>query len=126
MSMLKFLLQPMLENAINHGLKNVRTGGKIGINVFSEKDDLKIVIWDNGNQMSEQDVTYWNHILESENASYVPGDEFDEAEWETIGLRNVNARIKGFYGPDYGVHIEKKNRNTEVYLDLKRIDSERS
>ena len=126
MSMLKFLLQPMLENAINHGLKNVRTGGKIGINVFSEKDDLKIVIWDNGNQMSEQDVTYWNHILESENASYVPGDEFDEAEWETIGLRNVNARIKGFYGSDYGVHIEKKNGNTEVYLDLKRIDSERS
>ena len=37
MSMLKFLLQPMLEKAINHGLKNVRTGGKIGINVFSEE-----------------------------------------------------------------------------------------
>lgn len=125
-NMLKFLLQPMLENAINHGLKNTRTGGKIGINVFSEGNDLKIVIWDNGGQMSELEVEYWNRILESENASYALEDEFDEDEWETIGLKNVNARIKGYYGKDYGVHVEKKNGYTEIYLNLKIIDIERS
>ncbi|WP_230399314.1 sensor histidine kinase [Novisyntrophococcus fermenticellae] len=126
LNMLKFLLQPMLENAINHGLRNTRTGGRIGINVFREGNDLKLVIWDNGGQMTEQEVENWNQILESENASYVLEDEFDEVEWETIGLKNVNARIKGYYGKDYGVHVEKKNGDTEIYLDLKIIDTERS
>ena len=115
--MIKFVLQPILENAITHGLKN-KSGGKIGIDVYTSLDQLFIVVWDNGGNISKDEAERWNIILQDDTASNMM-DESGKNEWDSIGFRNVNARIKGYYGNEYGLSIETSDHNiTKIRFHL--------
>lgn len=119
LTMLKFLLQPILENAISHGLKNTRSGGKILVDIRVAADLLQITICDNGGQIKEVQAENWNEILKNDTADLMMDDPVD-GNWENIGLRNVNARIKSYYGNEYGIHIEAaENSTTKVHLFLR-------
>lgn len=113
--MLKFLLQPLLENAISHGLSDKRTGARIEICAEVIEKDLMISVMDNGIGMDEETCEKWNRRLKD-------GDVDDRSEREDdngIGLVNVNSRIKNFYGQAYGIKIlSKKNEYTKVILRL--------
>lgn len=101
---IKFILQPIIENSIFHGILPSERKGKIRIKI-QKKDYLKIRIIDNGVGLeNDQD---WK------NAS-VNGSMHNH-----IGLNNINHRIKLFYGGQYGVTIKsKRNIGTVVEVNL--------
>lgn len=91
--MLKFLLQPMVENYFTHGLRDKRVNVQIPISGRREDGDIYLSIYDNGTGMSAQVCAGWNRRLQD-------GDSRDKTD--NIGLINVNARIRSFYGAPYG------------------------
>ncbi len=96
----KFLLQPIVENSIKHGLKEKNGAGQIVVHVDRKDDYLEIVIMDDGVGMSEEKTKQLNAKLKS--SKYT----IDAVEEEvSVGVRNVYERIKLTCGPEYGFEI---------------------
>ncbi len=90
----KLILQPLVENAIYHGIKQKRGAGHIDIRVTLEDDRLIIYVRDNGVGMSEEKCAQLNADLRaSRNTQYEHG----------YGIYNVNDRIRLSYGDAYGL-----------------------
>ena len=95
---LPLLLQPVVENAILHGLEEKEKGGLIHILVrkqLEEEELLCIEVSDNGNGMTEEALAFLQSTIE----------EKDISRNKSIGLYNINQRIKLTYGQKYGVKI---------------------
>lgn len=92
---LKLSLQPILENAIYHGIKPKREHGRIEIFAYIKDDILNVEVYDNGLGMDEEQVISLNNEMKSELSM----------EGEHIGIKNVNQRIKLLFGNEYGVQI---------------------
>lgn len=111
-------LQPIVENAIIHGCEMKR--GKSVIQIYSSSDDtyLYIKVIDNGIGIEEAKLNSLN--TELSNVTSVEGPEPESISIiESIGLINVNKRIKLKYGDDYGLHIDSsKSDGTQVVLKL--------
>ncbi|WP_295252567.1 sensor histidine kinase [uncultured Catenibacterium sp.] len=90
----KLSIQPLLENAIYHGMEGMYDDGEIIISVYEEEGNIKIDIADNGLGMSEEKLDYIMHnkVVSSKRGS-------------GIGVRNVNERIQLIYGKQYGISI---------------------
>jgi two-component system sensor histidine kinase YesM len=99
---LKLTLQPLVENALYHGIKNKRNGGTIIVRAQQFDDDLlQIQIEDNGIGMTPERLTQIRALLD--------GDAGDEVISESgYGVNNVNQRIKLYYGKAYGLTIESE------------------
>lgn len=106
---LPLLLQPIVENAFIHGLEGIRGPGTINV-VIEEKDkSLVITVEDNGAGINEEKMDYLHSMLE----------ESENDVKTSIGLRNVNSRIKLYYGSEYGVRISSRlNEGTRVMIYL--------
>jgi len=103
----KIILQPIVENAIYHGIKNKPGLGTIRIVGSIFEDRLEFVIEDNGIGM---DPTRIEQMLK-------PSDQ----PASSIGIRNVNERIK-LFGVEYGVHIKSApSFGTEVTIVLPKL-----
>ena len=98
-NMLKLTLQPLIENAIYHGIKNKRGKGMIHV-IGERKGDLVIfVVEDNGKGIEKERLEQLNSLLlNSPNMS----------ELEGFGILNVNERIKLKYGKDYGLKVKSR------------------
>lgn len=83
-----FIIQPFVENSIKHGISPKPDGGEIEINVSESNGFLTITISDTGIGMSQELL---DNVLVS---------------WPGIGLKNVNERLKNFYGDDFGLTIK--------------------
>lgn len=95
-------LQPLLENAIQHGLNRKEEGGTLTLEGHAEKDDLCFTIHDDGVGMTVTDQL------------------FEERE-NHIGIHNVHSRLRGQYGDAYGLSIESQpGAGTTVYVRLPR------
>lgn len=112
-SMIKMCLQPVVENAIQHGLRFHKYQGNITISARYEEDCLCIFVDNDGQPMNRWEMEQLNAKLKS-------GEGFDTSK---VGLRNVNERIKLIYGRNYGVSVqqisakqESGNENTRVVL----------
>lgn len=90
----KITLQPILENAITHGLDLMVEPGHIDVEVCRDGEDILFRVRDDGVGMDEEQV---RHILHSE-----PGDRTG------IGIKNVNDRLRIYFGEGYGLHIESE------------------
>lgn len=90
----KLSVQPLLENAIYHGMEGMYEDGEITINVYEKENVIHIDVTDNGPGMSAEKVEYImnNQVVSSKRGS-------------GIGVRNVNERIKLIYGKEYGVSV---------------------
>lgn len=100
-SLIKLLIQPIVENAVFHGLKkNIKSIGFVKIHIYHTSDKCVIEISDNGVGISEETL---GEIRELLNLRY---EEIQTSKF--IGLRNVNERIKLFYGNSYGVRINNR------------------
>lgn len=88
---LKFILQPIVENAIFHGIEPKEERGTITIRAFQDKDQLLIEVYDNGVGMSQ-------HVLDK-----LLSDHDDK---DGIGVRNVHERIQRTFGKNYGLELE--------------------
>ena len=94
---IKFILQPVIENYFVHGIRAESEGNEIGILVESEEDALVINVIDNGRGMSDEEIRIKNIEL-MENKINIK---------KSIGLFNVNGRIKAVYGERYGVQLKR-------------------
>ncbi len=90
----KITLQPIIENAINHGLRLMVDEGLIVVRVFREGDDIIFRVTDNGVGMSPEQV---KAVMER-------GPDSGTG----IGIRNVNDRLKIYFGKEYGLTIESE------------------
>lgn len=88
----KLILQPFIENAIVHGFKGKQTIGKIKISVNQEEQFLHFVIEDNGIGITHQRI---NELLAKE-----------AGNGKSIGIANINKRLKLYYGNDSSLNIE--------------------
>ncbi|MFC5529738.1 sensor histidine kinase [Cohnella yongneupensis] len=98
--MIKLLLQPIVENAIFHGLENKKHQSIIRITAAIEQGKLVCLISDNGDGMDEDTL----HLLRAQ----IDADDYDHQSKHGIGLRNVHQRIKLHYGHAYGLEIESE------------------
>ncbi|MBO7252753.1 MAG: histidine kinase [Oscillospiraceae bacterium] len=112
-SMIKMCLQPVVENAIQHGLRFNKYQGNITISARYQEDCLHIFVDNDGQPMNR-----WE--MERLNAKLKTGEGFETSK---VGLRNVNERIKLIYGKKYGVSIQRipakqdsDNENVRVVL----------
>ncbi|MGI6777595.1 MAG: sensor histidine kinase [Acetivibrionales bacterium] len=109
LKMLKFILQPLVENSIFHGFKNYKYGGKIIIRSRVEDKFLIIEVIDNGCG------------IEKENGEHIEL-KIDKMH-NGIGLANVHERIKLYFGAEYGITINsEKGVGTCVLIRLPVID----
>ncbi len=95
----RLILQPIVENSINHGIGQTTNLGEITINANFVDEDIVIEICDNGKGMQSEKLDALCHKINLETP---------ENEGGSIGLSNVNKRIKLFYGEAYGINIESK------------------
>lgn len=87
----KITLQPIIENSINHGLDLMVDEGRIDVLVRQDGDDIVFSVRDNGVGMSEEQI---EAIMQ-----HGPTDRTG------IGIKNVNDRLKIYFGKSYGLHI---------------------
>lgn len=110
-SSLKLMLQPLVENAIYHGMEFMDGDGEIDVKVFKEDDSLYFTITDNGLGMSEDMV----EILLSKD--FVPSKK-----GSGIGVKNVNERIKLYFGSEYGLKVESEpDEGTKITIHLPAV-----
>jgi two-component system sensor histidine kinase YesM len=109
-TMLKILLQPLIENAIYHGIKKTRRRGRICLKGWSDGAFLRFEVADNGLGMKEEDLevlrdTLVHYDVSNQNSGF--------------GLYNVFKRIQLFYETDDGLTFESVyNKGSRVSLKL--------
>ncbi|KAE9628769.1 hypothetical protein GND95_13625 [Defluviitalea raffinosedens] len=96
----KITLQPIVENALYHGIKNRRGKGKISVTGMREGNDVVISIADNGAGMTPEQL---NKITTLLNEGHAGGKV--QKKMDSYGLYNVNQRIKLKFGNNYGLSI---------------------
>ena len=113
----KITIQPLVENALYHGIKNKRGLGNIKIKGKKYDDYLELYIVDNGQGITEERLeTVMKNITNRE-----------QSEKSTYGLYNVNERIRLDFGEEYGIVIYseyKKGTKVTVRLPLKTESTE--
>ena len=92
----KLILQPMIENSINHGMAHMEKddGGEIIVRAYTDGDNLVMEVEDNGCGMTQERIS---QILN--------GGEYVRSKAGGIGVGNVNERIRLHFGREYGVEI---------------------
>lgn len=102
------MLQPLVENAVFHGLACLKKPGHLEISVWRKESDVCIEIRDNGSGMSPETL---KRVLEQ--------DENDQSRMHKIGIANVRKRLENLYGTSYQLRIESRVSNgTKVYIRI--------
>mgnify|MGYP000927466263 FL=1 len=105
---LKLVLQPLVENCIYHGLKYKKDNSFILISAEKANDLITVKVIDNGKGMTEERLSYVRRILDNHDRSMTQ---------ESIGISNVNNRIKTYFGEKFGLEIYSSlDVGTEVRL----------
>lgn len=116
---LKMILQPLVENALYHGIKNKRGGGMITVRGYEEHSGIVFEVEDDGIGMDEETFQKLRRTLEYKSDTGV-------SEKGGFGLNNVAQRIRMYYGGGSDITIEsEKNVGTciKVYMGhLKKMD----
>ncbi|MCT4543401.1 MAG: sensor histidine kinase [Vallitalea sp.] len=104
----KLLLQPLVENSINHGFKKMKINGKIHIKGYIDNNEIIFEVIDNGIGMSHEKIkNIFNGKLKVDN------------KHTGLGLKAVDERIKIIYGCQYGLNISSvPNEYTHVKVTL--------
>ena len=103
----KITLQPLIENAIVHGL-DMSEEGEILIEVFEKDQDIIMTVCDNGVGMTREQC---EEILQK-----------DSHQKSGIGIKNVNDRVKIYFGEQYGVTISSElDEGTKVEIRMPKI-----
>lgn len=113
----KMMLQPLVENALIHGLVDSAGDGEIAIRAWLDRDMLLCEVQDNGKGMADPETALGTK----------PAAKGAMERMSGIGLRHIREKIKLYYGPDYKMHVfSKPNEGTVVRLSLPIHRSEES
>lgn len=94
---IKFSLQPLIENYFVHGIRLDQKDNYLEINIFKKEEEILIEIIDNGKGITEERIKEINNGLEKE-----------QSIGKSIGISNANERIKIAYGNNYGIKVERR------------------
>lgn len=109
----KLILQPVLENAFEHGLKNVEEGGLLRVWYEEKEGKLLIHVTDNGSGMTEEEVGRLKERF-TKNAGTVEN-----------GLCNINQRLKIKFGQNFGIEVDtEEGKGTDCVVILPGIQEE--
>lgn len=112
---LKMTLQPLVENALYHGVKNKRSGGVIRISGERDGKLIRFKVEDDGIGMNAEALTHLQEEIRR------PCKETDTG----FGMANVNERIRMNFGADYGLMIEsEEGKGTRVWVTIPAVLSE--
>ena len=107
----KITLQPIIENAIYHGINGLVDEGEITITVREQGEDILFKVEDNGAGMEPEIV---QAILAKERSDHTG-----------IGIKNVNDRLKIYFGSNYGITIDSApDEGTRVYIKMPKVREE--
>lgn len=108
---LPLIIQPIVENAFVHGIESSKNNGRIDISIKYSGDNVIIEVEDNGQGIPDDKMSELRWKLE----------ENDTSSGKSIGLTNVNKRIKMFHGENYGLSFKSQiGKGTKVRITLPR------
>lgn len=117
----KLSLQPIVENAIFHGLETKAADGKVTIRAYTTDKELVMVISDNGVGIAPDTLLQMQNALRTQGQLEV---HKSNEHGNGIALYNVNQRIKLLFGEAYGLHIySTKGMGTDVEIWLPKVES---
>jgi len=109
---LKLSLQPIVENAIQHGLRS-QGRGTVALTVEKQEDKLLVTIYDDGIGMSKEKVLLLSEILEQPSSPS-----------KNVGLKNVHERIRTVYGKEYGLSLSSRvHIGTSILLSFPIVEN---
>lgn len=116
--MLKLILQPIVENALAHGLNYCTYGNEIAITGCITNNNIQITISDNGQGISEEELVQLRSSLNAETSFTNPSPENNQS----IGLKNIQSRIELYYGKGYGLTIfSSLNHGTSIQITIPNL-----
>lgn len=105
----KMILQPLIENAVNHGLTDRYSDGEVRVTAREEGTDILVTVADNGKGIPEAELLALQERLER--------GMITVSKHDSIGLNNVHLRIRKTFGPSYGVKVESvQGQGTTVHI----------
>lgn len=105
----KYLFQPLLENAILHGIEKRSANGECLVSWTREGDAIRFSVEDNGMGIAADKLEYIRASIEKN----------DKDSTEHFAFRNINTQLRLLYGPDYHLHIESNpEKGTRVSFDM--------
>lgn len=112
---LKFILQPVIENAIFHGLEGLDRKGLIRIGIYRRDEKIHFVVEDNGKGIrSEKLLTI-----------YEEDPEMARSKLNSIGIPNIKKRISLHFGEGYGIDIKSRDEEgTKVSIVIPAMNPE--
>lgn len=118
----RLILQPVVENAIYHGLKDVNEGGRVSLDVALLTEELLITVSDNGQGMSVSELNELNDRVHMGGILTVMPAGASRGH-TGIALPNINRRIRLLFGDDYGLTVySSPGSGTEVEIMLPLIE----
>ncbi len=106
---IKLILQPIIENAIVHGVESMEKGGLIVVKGYMQEEKLYFEVIDNGKGMSKKKLEEFH--------AYINNSQNEKEQ--SVGVKNVHQRIRLYHGEEYGITIfSKQNAGTRVVLCL--------
>ena len=112
----KLIMQPVVENAIYHGIEQKLGAGQVTISISYTKQNLDIMISDDGIGIKDTELSEINNRLWTDSENY--GYEKSEKSGG-IAIRNVNQRIKLLFGEEYGIWLNSiYGIGTDVHIKL--------
>ena len=117
---IKMILQPIVENAIYHGIERKKCKGLLIIQGdIIDNRNIQFIISDNGKGMNPQEL---GDLLRRIN-SYNEDSNSQIKDKRGIGLININKRVKLFFGNEYGINVYScENEGTQVWLKMPVIE----
>lgn len=106
--MIKFTIQPLVENYFIHGIKLEKSNNFIKIKVLKEQDNLKILIDDNGKGIPQEKLVQINEDLKR--------GLNEKSANQSIGIMNAHARIVGTYGDEYGIYLDNNSIGARIII----------
>lgn len=113
----KLIIQPVIENAIFHGLEEKVGGGKVTIEIILTDTSLMLIVSDNGKGMDKETLKELNERIHS--PEILLDSQSQDSIHTGIALPNVNKRIQLLFGPQYGLNVySTPDQGTDVEITV--------
>jgi two-component system, sensor histidine kinase YesM len=116
--MIKLVLQPLVENALHHGIESKKKKCIITLSAKIVYGNIEIIVEDTGVGMDEHQL---QNLRESLNEEILHA-EVDSLTQRSIGIKNVHARIRLYFGENYGLSIDsRKDEWTRITVTIPEV-----
>ena len=113
----RFSIQPLIENALFHGILP-KGHGQITVVLSKMETFILINIYDNGVGMSKEKISSLNNLLENDQYQEYSSDSFEVRKLKNIGIENINHRIKINFSNKFGINLST-NPSGGIHVQMK-------